>query len=222
VLGGLAFCFELPFFFFKCGNLGLQLGEACLNFCEFRAEPGNIGFKGCNDISVETLGAITLQRPAALIDDAEETVSAFDEALDVAEAIAHIARSPGGQLRLDTHDRGVEFRKSGFRCVLNFTCLYAVVFDRDELRSLRGNLTASNEHAECVEFGLQFNVSLCRMRLALEGFELSTHLAQQVLESDKVGFGGIESPLSFLAALSILEHPGCLFNNRPTIFRSRV
>ena len=222
MLGGLAFCFELPFFFFECGNLRLQLGEACLNFGEFRAEPGNIGFKGCNDISVETLGAITLQRPAALIDDAEETVSAFDEALDVAEAIAHIARSPGGQLRLDTHDRGIEFRKSGFRCVLNFTCLYAVVFDRDELCSLRGNLTASNEHAECVEFGLQFNVSLCRMGLALEGFELSTHLAQQVLESDKVGFGGIESPLSFLAALSILEHPGCLFNNRPTIFRSRV
>ena len=70
VLGGLAFCFELPFFFFKCGNLGLQLGEACLNFCELRAEPSNIGFKGCNDISVETLGAITLQRPAPLINDA--------------------------------------------------------------------------------------------------------------------------------------------------------
>ena len=116
-------------------------------------------------------------------------------------------------MRLDTHDRGIEFRKSGFRCVLNFTCLYAVVFDRDELRSLSSNLTASNEHAESVEFGLQFNVSLRRMRLTLEGFELPTHLAQQVLESDKVRFGGIESPLSFLAALSIFEHPGCLFND---------
>ena len=60
--------------------------EAWLNFCEFRAEPGNIGFKGCNDISVETLGAITLQRPGALI-IAEETVAMLDEALNVAEAI---------------------------------------------------------------------------------------------------------------------------------------
>jgi hypothetical protein len=213
MLDGLAFCFELPFFFFKCGNLRLQLGEACLNFGEFRSEPSNIGFKGCYDISVETLGTISLQRPAAFIDDAEETVSAFDEALDVTEAIAYIARSPSGELCLDAHDGGVEFRKSGLRCVLNFACLYAVVFDRDELRSLRGNLTASNEHAKFVEFGLQFNVSLRRMCLTLKGFELSTHLAQQVLESNQVGFGGIESPLSFLAALSIFEHPGCLFND---------
>ena len=73
------------------------------------------------------------------------------------------------------------------------------------LRRKRADLAAGDEHAQRGELGDELLVPSRRLGLALERAELAANLAQQVLQAQQVGLGGIEPALGLLLALAVLE-----------------
>ncbi len=62
----------------------------------------------------------------------------------------------------------------------------------------------------------------CRLGLALQRAQLAANLAQQVLQAQQVGLGGIEPALGLLFALAVLEDAGRLLDDAATVFRARI
>jgi hypothetical protein len=60
------------------------------------------------------------------------------------------------------------------------------------------------------------------LRLALERAELAAHLAQQVLDPQQVGLGGVEPALGLLLALAELEDAGGFLDDAAPILRTGV
>ena len=58
--------------------------------------------------------------------------------------------------------------------------------------------------------------------LAFERPELTPDFTQEVLDSQQVGFGGVEPTLRLLFALAELEDARCLFDNGPTVFGTGI
>ena len=56
-----------------------------------------------------------------------------------------------------------------------------------------------------------------RLGLALERAQLAADLAQQVLDAQQVGLGGVEPALGLLLALAVLEDAGGLLDDRPAV-----
>ena len=67
------------------------------------------------------------------------------------------------------------------------------------------------------ELGDELLVAPRRLRLALERAQLAAHLAQQVLQAQQVGLGGVEPALGLLLALAVLEDAGRLLDDRPPL-----
>ena len=63
---------------------------------------------------------------------------------------------------------------------------------------------------------------LGRLGLAFERAQLAANLAEQVLEAQQVGLGGVEAALGLLLALAVLEDAGGLLDDRPAILGAGV
>ena len=67
------------------------------------------------------------------------------------------------------------------------------------------------------QLGDQVAVAAGRLGLALERAQLAAHLAEQVLDAQQVGLGGVEPALGLLLALAELEDAGGLLDDRPAL-----
>ena len=74
-----------------------------------------------------------------------------------------------------------------------------------------------NEATQPVEFGAQVGMLIRGRGLALEGTELAANLAEQILDPEESLFGGVETTRRPLSAAAVLQHPGSLFDDRPSL-----
>ncbi len=61
-----------------------------------------------------------------------------------------------------------------------------------------------------------------RVGLPFERPQLAPHFAQEIREAQQVALGGLESPLSFLAAFAELQDAGRFFDDRPAVLGTGV
>ena len=61
-----------------------------------------------------------------------------------------------------------------------------------------------------------------RIRLSFEWTQIATHLAQQVLCAHQIGFSAFQPALGFFFPLAVFQYARRFFDDRPTIFGSRV
>ncbi len=69
--------------------------------------------------------------------------------------------------------------------------------------------------AQGLELADEVAVAAGGLGLALERAQLAAHLAQQVLQAQEVGLGGVEAALGLLLAPAVLQDAGGLLDDQP-------
>ena len=76
--------------------------------------------------------------------------------------------------------------------------------------------------AQAAELLDESTVAAGRVGLALEGAQLTTHLAEEVLQAEVVGLCRLEPALRLLATLAVLEDAGRLLDDAAPVFGAGV
>ena len=117
---------------------------------------------------------------------------------------------------------GVEPGQCRLELALRAGRLEPVDGNRLQLAPQGRDLAAGHEHAQQPELVHELLVAAGRLGLAFERAELAPHLAQQVLQAQQVGLGGVEPALGLLLALAVLEDAGGLLDDRPPLLGAGV
>ncbi len=181
------------------------------------AGPGGVALEAGDDAGVEELAPVPLQRPAALGDHGAQAAGPLAQLLDLAQLIADVLGATGGQLGPDRHDVGVEPGELGLQPGLGLGAVELGRRQRRELGPQRGDLAAGDVHAQRRELADQLAVAAGGLGLTLERAQLAADLAQQVLDPQQVGLGGVEAALGLLLALAVLEDAGGLLDDPPPV-----
>jgi hypothetical protein len=192
----------------------LDLGERGDHVVEFRTEPSGVRLEIGDHAGVQQLALVALERSSTFDQDGGQPACALSKLLDAHQAVADVARAPCRQLGLDRHHLGVERGESRLQLGLRCGTLEPGHGERFELGPPRRDLTTRHVGLHLGEFGDERPVALGRLGLAFQRAQLATHLAQQVLDAQEVGLGGVEPAFGLLLALAELEHAGGFLDDR--------
>ena len=184
--------------------------------------PSRVGLQRSDDGFVEQLPAVALQPASAFGDDRRQATGAFAQLLGAGEPIADVVSAPRRQLGLEGDHIGVEGDQLSLQPGLLVGRSNAGLGQGGQLGAQGGDLPPGDVDAQSTELGGQLTMSLGRLGLAFEGPQLAADLAEQVLQSQEVRFGGVEAALRLLFALAVLEDAGGLLDDRPALFRASV
>ncbi len=79
------------------------------------------------------------------------------------------------------------------------------------------DLAAAQVHPERVQLDGERVVTASGVGLAFQRAQLTTHLAEEVLEADEVGLGGVEPALRLLPPPAVLQHAGGLLDDEAPV-----
>ena len=204
-------------------DLGVEGVDVGAHDGQLGGEAGGVALQAGDDVGVEQLAAVALQRPAALDDDRADAPAALAQLLDEAQAVADVVGAAGRQLGAGRRDLGVEAgqRRPSARPPARrrraSSSASAVSFVRSA-----GDLAAGDEDPQRRQLADQLAVAAGRLGLALERAQLAADLAEQVLDAQQVGLGGVEAALGLLLALAELEDAGGLLDDRPAVLGAGV
>ena len=111
----------------------------------------------------------------------------------------------------------VDFSSCSFAAASSF-----VVAERGQLRAQAGDLATGDVDPQRRQLADQVAVTAGRLGLALQRPQLAADLAQQVLDAQQAGLGGVEPALGLLLALAELEDAGGLLDDRPALLGAGV
>ena len=123
-------------------GLGFEFGELGGRLVDLVTESGSVGFEVRDHAGVEQLPLVAFERTTALDQHGGKPAGALTELFDVAQAVADVAGSACGELRLDRHHRGVEHRERGLEFLLARRALQLGRRQRFELDPEAGDLAA--------------------------------------------------------------------------------
>ena len=200
----------------QLGERGLEPGQTFEHLGQFGLVSGDIGFEGGDQTGVHQLTTVALETPATLREDAGQPSRPLAQLLRRDELVPDIVLATGGQAGFDGERLGVEPRQVGLRGLLGRAGLDPDGLDRLEAGPHGGDLATGDVDAQGIEFALEVTVTLGGLGLTLEGAQLAADLADEVLQAQQVGLGGIEATLGLLLALAELEDARGLFDDRST------
>ena len=166
--------------------------------------------------------AVALEAAPALGEHGREAAGPLPQRLDAHEQVAEVGRAAGAQAGLGRQDLGVE---PGQVPPHGLVLLAQVpLLDGQALQPplQAGDLPAGDVDPQRGQLGDHLAVAAGGLGLALQRAQLAADLAQQVLDPQQVGLGGVEPALGLLLALAELEDAGRLLDDGPPVLRAGV
>ena len=217
-----AFTFERRFVVGQFLVLRFQSTDRGHHFVEFGAQSRRICFEIGNDPGVHHLTPIAFVGTATFDQQHGDSSCSFTQLLDAHQFVAETTLAPSRQFGFGGHHVGVEFGQESAKFFFLAPGFGAVTGQRLEASTESGDLTSAEEQSQGIQLGDQITMTTCGFGLTLERPQLTTHFAQQVLNSKQRPFGGFETPFGFLLALAKLQNAGGFFDDGSTIFGTRV
>ena len=189
-----------------------------VDLAELVRQRARLGLERGDQVAVHCDRAVALDRAGSLRQERGQAPSAFAERLQPADRIAETGGIGGRQRRLSSHDRRVEMRERGLQFGLARRERRARLRAVLRTRAQRRDLASREMQAQRRQLGDEVTVAAGRVGLSLERAQLTPHLAQQVLQTEKVAFGGLEPALGLLFAAPVLQHTrGFLDDHAPVL-----
>ena len=203
-----------------CFRLELrQFGRRLFNFF---TEPGRVCLEVRNHAGVEELTLVAFKRAATLDEHRSQSPRPFAKLLDVAQAIANVARSACRKLRLNRHHCRIEYRKGRLQFRFVGGTLKLGRGQSFELDSQTRYFATRNKSLQSRQLNNERSMTLGGFSLTFEWAKLAADFSQQVLHAQQICLGCVEATLSLFFALPELQHPGSFFNDRPPVLRAGV
>ncbi len=194
----------------QVGGLGIGGGQP-------GPQPLGLGFKAGHDGAVDEPLALAIDAPAAFGHECGEAPGPFPERLEPADHLTKILGTQAGELGLGGEHVGVEDGEGALVPGLGRRELGHQAGLLLEPGPQAGQLAPGEEHPQRHQLGHEIAVAASRVCLAFERAELATHLPQQVLEPDEVGFGGGQPPFGLFLTPPVLEHAGRFLDDEPPV-----
>ena len=141
------------------------------------------------------------------------------DVLDTHHLVAEVGIAASRQLGLGGQHGGVERGQLAAQLGVERAQVDPLGSQADQPLAQPGDLPSGGEHLQATQLTDQCAVAARRLGLALQRAELAAHLAEQVLDTQQAGLGGIETPLGLLLAPPVLEDAGGLLDDRAAVFR---
>ena len=189
---------------------------------QFRAQARRLGLEGRDDVDIGSRIERGDHGTAPLAEHTFEPAGPLHQPLHAAEGVGQILFAAGRQLGRRRRRLGVELFQRlvelAFLVAADFKALGGDTAAGNQVRQLRAGQVAAHRQQ------LRGNdvVRAGGGSLALEGADLAAHLAYEITQALEVLRGGGEAPLGTLAASTVLEHPGRLFDDGSAVLGTGV